>query len=101
MQSPSYNQQYAASIPALASRYRSVKGNVTAVLDLLLSDETYDFGSAAWFLTSQCTPAVRAALRSGSEDGWRGYITNCVGTTVTDDRKAYWVRAVKALGVRS
>lgn len=101
MQSPTYNQQYAASIPALASQYRSVSGNVSAVLDLLLSDETYDFGSAAWFLTSQCTPAVRAALQSGSEAGWEGYITSCVGTTVTDDRKAYWTRAVQALGVKS
>ncbi|KAL1964191.1 hypothetical protein VTN77DRAFT_7149 [Rasamsonia byssochlamydoides] len=101
MQSPTYNQQYAASIPALSAQYSSVAGNVSAVLDLLLSDETYDFGSAAWFLTSQCNADVRAALQSGSEAGWEEYITDCVGTTVTEERREYWVRAVEALGVQS
>lgn len=101
MQSPTFNEKYASSITELADAYASATGDVVAILDLLLSDEKYDFGSAAWFLTTQCSESVREALQTGSEEGWEGYISGCVGTTVTDDRKAYWSRAVEALGVRS
>ncbi|EED12449.1 conserved hypothetical protein [Talaromyces stipitatus ATCC 10500] len=99
MQSPIFNEKYASSISEFSPAYASAKGNVTAVLDLLLSDGKYDFGSAAWFLTTQCSQAVRAELQSGSLSGWQGYISECVGTSVTDDRKGYWDKAVKALGV--
>jgi len=99
MQSATFNSLYAASIPALAPAYAEVSSNVTAVLNLLLTDDRYDFGSAAWFLTTQCSPAVRTALQTGSEAGWENYLTACVGTTVTDDRKAYWLRAKDVLGM--
>jgi len=98
MQSATFNSLYAASIPALAPAYAKVSSNVTAVLNLLLTDDRYDFGSAAWFLTTQCSPAVRTALQTGSEAGWENYLTGCVGTTVTEDRKAFWLRARDALG---
>ena|SRR5438876_809502 len=98
MQSASFNGLYAASIPALASAYAKASGNVTAVLDLLLTDDRYDFGSAAWFLATQCSPAVRTALQTGLEAGWVNYLTVCVGTTATEDRKAYWLRARDVLG---
>lgn len=101
MQSPTFNQKYAASIPDIQGEAQSASGDVGKVLDLLLSDEKYDFGSAAWFLTSQCSADVRSALQSGSESGWESYISSCIGTTVTDDRKAYWTRAMQALGVAS
>ncbi|GAM40856.1 hypothetical protein TCE0_041f13532 [Talaromyces pinophilus] len=101
MQSPTFNDKYASSLTELADAYASAEGDVAAVLDLLLSDEKYDFGSAAWFLTTQCSESVREALQTGSEEGWEGYVSGCVGTTVTDDRKAYWSRAVEALGVSS
>ncbi|OKL56820.1 hypothetical protein UA08_07963 [Talaromyces atroroseus] len=101
MQSPTYNDKYAASIPALSEQYASATGNVTAILDLLVADDSYDFGSAAWFLTTQCSDSVRAELQQGSESGWEGYITSCVGTTVTDERKDYWLKAVDVLGVGS
>jgi hypothetical protein len=101
MQSPTYNDKYAASIPALSEQYASATGNVSAILDLLLTDETYDFGSAAWFLTTQCSDSVRAELQKGSESGWEGYISSCVGTTVTDERREYWQKAGGALGVSS
>jgi hypothetical protein len=101
MQSPTFNQKYAASIPEIQSEAQAAAGNVSEVLDLLLSDETYDFGSAAWFLTTQCTAEVRTALQSGSESGWESYVSSCIGTTVTEDRKAYWTRAMQALGVAS
>lgn len=101
MQMPPLNLKYAESISELADQLGSIRNDPAKVLDLLLSDEKYDFGSGAWFMTSQCSGDVRAALRNGSEAGWNRYITECVGTTVTEDRKAYWTRAVKALGVES
>lgn len=69
------------------------------LLDLLLQNEEYDFGSGAWFLTTQCTPDVRTQLQSGSEAGWAAFITSCVGTDANEERKAYWSRAAQALGV--
>ena len=101
MQSPTYNSKYAADIPALAGKLSSVSGDPTGVLDLLLADEEYDFGSGAWFLTTQCSASVRAQLQTGSEAGWTAYITSCVGTDANDNRKAYWTRAIQALGVSS
>ncbi|KAJ5491700.1 hypothetical protein N7539_003267 [Penicillium diatomitis] len=99
MQSPTFNKKYASSIPALADQLPSVSDSPADLLDLLRGNETYDFGSGAWFLTTQCTSDVRSALQKGDEAGWKRYISECVGTTVTDDRKAYWSRAVDALGV--
>jgi hypothetical protein len=101
MQSPAFNNLYAASIAALAPAYAKISNNVTAVLDLLLTDDRYDFGSAAWFLTPQCSPAVRSALQTGSEAGWDKYLTKCVGAKVTDARKAYWLRQGHASDVGS
>ncbi|KAJ9301364.1 hypothetical protein DTO271G3_1499 [Paecilomyces variotii] len=100
MQSPTYNTKYASSLPDLKSKLSSsVTSNPAGLLDLLLANEDYDFGSGAWFLTTQCEDSVRKQLQTGSESGWQAYISQCVGTTVTDERKAYWQRAVKALGV--
>ncbi|KAJ5570280.1 uncharacterized protein N7459_009710 [Penicillium hispanicum] len=101
MQSPSYNKKYASSIPALKDKVAQVANSPTDLLDLLRNDETYDFGSGAWFLTTQCSKDVRSALQDGSETGWQNYISSCVGTSVTDERKEYWERAVKALGAGS
>lgn len=97
MQSPDYNALYAESLPDLQKDLAPISGKPEAVLDLILTKDAHDFGSAAWFLATQCSPAVRNALRSGGEDGWRKYITSCVGTTVTEDRREVWERAVEAL----
>lgn len=96
---PDYNLKYAESIPELASELDDIRDQPDKVLDLLLEDEMYDFGSGAWFLTSQCEESVRDALRKGDEQGWREYISQCVGTTVTDARKGYWEKAKEALAV--
>ncbi|KAF7174889.1 hypothetical protein CNMCM7691_005357 [Aspergillus felis] len=98
MQSPAFNAKYAASLPALADKLKGVSGDPAGVLDLLLSNEEYDFGSGAWFLTTQCSQDLRSELQSGSEAGWQKYITSCVGTDANEERKAYWTRAVQALG---
>ncbi|KAJ5180294.1 hypothetical protein N7492_003504 [Penicillium capsulatum] len=99
MQSPAFNKKYASSIPDLKDQIAKVANSPADLLDLLRENETYDFGSGAWFLTTQCSQDVRSALREGSETGWQKYISDCVGTSVTDERKAYWERATKALGV--
>ncbi|KAJ5921497.1 hypothetical protein N7466_009823 [Penicillium verhagenii] len=101
MQSPAYNKKYADSISALKDQIPAVENSPADLLDLLRDNETYDFGSGAWFLTTQCSKDVRTALQAGDENGWQRYISECVGTSVTDDRKAYWQRAVKTLGVTS
>jgi hypothetical protein len=95
MQMPNFNLLYiqpmldAATVAAMSP---------SQILDFLNSDDYLDFGSAAWFLTSQCSQPVRAGLQSGTEAGWEAYLTSCVGTTATDDRKQLWNLATAALG---
>lgn len=101
MQSATYNKKYASSIPALKEKVSKVSNSPVDLLNLLRDNQSYDFSSGAWFLTTQCSKDVRAALQSGSESGWQMYISDCVGTSVTEERKVYWERAVKALGVQS
>ncbi|KAF9888543.1 hypothetical protein FE257_008474 [Aspergillus nanangensis] len=97
MQSPAFNLEYAQSIPALKDQMGSVRGDPVKVLDLLFTKKEYDFGSGAWFLTSQCNRGARTALQSGSEEGWAQFISSCVGTDANKERKAYWRAAVEAL----
>ena len=99
MQSPAFNMKYAQSIPALKDKLAAAGTDPKAVLALLTADGNLDFGSAAWFLTTQCSAPVRTALQTGSMDGWKKYITECVGTTVTPERQVYWERAAKAMSV--
>lgn len=99
MQSPSFNKKYASSLPDLKDKLPAVSNSPADLLDLLRSDGATDFGSGAWFLTTQCSKEVRSALADGSETGWQRFISDCVGTSVTDERKVYWERAAKAIGV--
>ncbi|CAG8096496.1 unnamed protein product [Penicillium salamii] len=100
MQSPAFNKKYAKSIPELKSRFYFVENIPADLLDLLRENKTYDFGSGAWFLTTQCSKEVRSALQDGSEKGWKNYITECLETNVTHERKEYWDRSAEALGVK-
>ena len=70
-----------------------------AVLNLLTSNETLSFASAAWFLKNSglCGDDIIQGLRSGSEAGWEAYITQCISTTVTDDRKTGYLTALNVL----
>ncbi len=99
MQSAAFNLLYAKSIPALAVPLQAVKGSPNGVRDLLTGNDPYDFGSAAWFLTTQCPEGIRATLQSGNVEGWRSYMSSCIGASPTDDRQAYWQRAARAFGV--
>ncbi|KAJ5348634.1 uncharacterized protein N7506_001887 [Penicillium brevicompactum] len=82
MQSPAFNKKYAKSIPELKSRFYFVE-NFPPI-----------------YLTCCCSKEVRSALQDGSEKGWKNYITECRETNVTHERKEYWDRSAKALGVK-
>lgn len=97
MQIANWNKDYAASIAEIKDEFVPVKGDVGEVLNLLLSNDDYDFGSAAWFLTTLCNDEIRGELRKGTDSGWEKYITECVGTTVTPERKEYLARARDAV----
>ena len=99
MQSAAFNEKYALSIPALSAKVADAKktSNPNAIRDLLTANDDYDFGSAAWFLKTQCKPDVIKNLASGSLAGWQAYVKDCVGTEANDERKAYYDRALKAL----
>ncbi|KAL9009488.1 MAG: hypothetical protein Q9173_005488 [Seirophora scorigena] len=99
MQYPEFNLKYAQSIPELKDKLAAAGTDPKAVLALLTANGTYDFGSAAWFLKTQCSDTVRAGLKSGSLAGWQAYITECIQTTVTPDRQTGWEKAAKTLGV--
>ncbi|KAI4252309.1 MAG: hypothetical protein L6R42_008012 [Xanthoria sp. 1 TBL-2021] len=99
MQMPAFNMEYAKSIPALKDGLAKAGTDVKAVLALLTSNGEYDFGSAAWFMKTNCDEKVRSGLKTGTTDAWKMYITECIGTTVTADRQAGWEKAAKAMGV--
>ncbi|ERF71672.1 hypothetical protein EPUS_00661 [Endocarpon pusillum Z07020] len=96
MQSGEYNLKYAQSVPMLREPLQAIgTWDLGKVLKLVLPDEL-SFGSAAWFLQTQCSPDIREGLKKGGEEGWANYIKECVGTE-PEPRKAYWQAAVKTL----
>ena len=101
MQSKDFNLKYAQSIPALSGKLAAAQAaGPDGVVSLLIAYSDYDFGSAAWFLTSQCTPDVVSGLKKAGSASFGAYL-DCIGTTATDDRTAYYNRALAALGVKS
>ena len=81
----------------ISDKIDAANGDVEQILDILLEKPEYDFGSGAWFLTTQCEDGVREQLQSGKEEGWEAYITKCVVTDANDERKVYWRKSVDAL----
>jgi len=106
MQMPNYNLLYAQSIPALSTKLSAITttsstselsdDQLNAIRALVLPDE-YSWGSAAWFLTTQCAN-VRSQVQTGGHAGYTAYL-QCIGTDMTEERMAYWVRANSALGI--
>jgi hypothetical protein len=106
MQSAGYNFLYAQSIDTLKSSVVAIAASASAlttdaqknaVRALVLPDE-YSWASGAWFLTTQCSSTIRAALQAGGQAAWETYLTGCLGTSVSD-RLPYWTRANAALGI--
>lgn len=89
MQSPEFNRKYAKSLGVES-------GTLPAMMEGLTQDK-YSWGSAAWFVSSQCEYKVRKGMWDNSEEGWGIYLKDCVGTTADSERKAYWTRAMKEL----
>jgi hypothetical protein len=92
-------------VPANTQNLTAVADNTkNAVLALLVSNDTLSFASAAWYLTQSertghtgCTQEIINGLKAGTQAGWEAYITQCVDTSVTDDRRAAYNRALEAL----
>ncbi|KAK5995412.1 hypothetical protein PT974_03816 [Cladobotryum mycophilum] len=104
MQMSNYNLLYAKSIPAISgkvAKYSTTSGLSDADLNSILAlvtDDKYNFGSGAWFLTTQCPMSVRTSLQSNADSGFQAYM-QCVGASVTPDRLEYFSRAKKAFGI--
>jgi hypothetical protein len=96
MQSPNFNSKYANDVlgPAAVSNQTPQQ-----IVDALRNNPATDFGSAAWFLSTQC-PSVLQQFATDANGAWGAYLgSGCIGTTDTADRNAYWTAAKKALGV--
>lgn len=93
---PNFISEYATSLADVGGKASGLAPD--AILQLINDVDAYSFGSAAWFLTTQCGAEHRAGLQAGTLAGWANYITGCVGTSVTADRTAYWTKAMTALG---
>ena len=105
MQSKAFNDKYAQSIAAGNPAFKQKLAGVSAsdpdaVVSLLVSYKDYDFGSAAWFLTSQCDKSVVQGLQQAGDKSFAAYL-GCIGTSPSSDRTAYYNRALAALGVKS
>lgn len=104
MQSPAYNLEYAQYLSSVCTDCGVTVAQVeqassqgpTAVLDLVNTDE-WSFGSAAWFLTTQCDASIRQGLAAGTQAGYEAYLQQCIYASVDDKRIALWSAAV-ALG---
>ncbi|KAF1999519.1 hypothetical protein P154DRAFT_407506, partial [Amniculicola lignicola CBS 123094] len=90
MQSPAFNQKYAEFLYPDQVQVAAVQGPA-AVLDLVSGVED-TFGSAAWFLTTQCDASVKAGLATGLDAGWTAYMA-CIWTSRSAERDALWTAA--------
>jgi len=100
---PSKKDAALALIPE-GTDLNSVSADVKNQVRALVLDDDLDFASAAWFLTRSqeltqtgCDQDIRDGLKAATEAGWEDFITKCVGTTVTDERRAVYNAALAAL----
>lgn len=98
MMMPNYVAEFASGFEELTDEVTAAGGDLDRILDSVLGDE-YSFAAAAWFYDTQCTQEVKEGVKTGGEQGWEEFVTGCVETTVTADRKGYWVRACEALNI--
>jgi len=104
MQTPDHNLQYAEYLATVCTNCGITSAQVqhaeaqgpAAVLDLVNTDE-WSFGSAAWFLATQCDASIRQELAAGTQAGWEAYLTECVHADENDKRNQLWSATI-ALG---
>ncbi|EKD16241.1 hypothetical protein MBM_05535 [Drepanopeziza brunnea f. sp. 'multigermtubi' MB_m1] len=98
---PPFVLKYAQSIPELAAQLGAITTQPTTTglsddalnaIRALVRPNEYSFASAAWYLTTQCDPAVRTALQAGGQPGFEAYM-GCLGVAATPERLASWTRA--------
>ncbi|KAI8668683.1 hypothetical protein NCS57_00680500 [Fusarium keratoplasticum] len=105
MQMAQWNLKYAQSIPELKDKYadiKSVDGLSNSTLNALLDDvvdDKYNFASGPWFLTTQCKPDVREALRRDIDEGFLLYM-KCVDVTPEQPRLDALNLAKEAFGLK-
>lgn len=95
MMMPNYVKMYADSIGITGADEAEILSNVNAA-------PGGQWGSASWFLTTQCSDDVRKGLQTGGKAEWETFITGCVETTLDSgekSREVYWTRAAQALGM--
>ncbi|KAF1944073.1 hypothetical protein EJ02DRAFT_420651 [Clathrospora elynae] len=102
MAMPPFVKQYATAVAGAAAvtQAEAAGGDagVNAILALANRDDATSFGSAAWFLSTQCSAGVRAGLDAETLEGWHTFLTECVGTTAAAERDPAWTAATKTLG---
>ncbi|KAF2159140.1 hypothetical protein M409DRAFT_30423 [Zasmidium cellare ATCC 36951] len=103
MQSPAFNAKYADDLAAkgvcglTTEKVAAAKAQGPEKVLELVNTDSLGFASAAWFLRTQCGEGVEEGLAGATEEGYVAYLTECVGTTATEERIAGW-KAVVALG---
>ncbi|KAJ3996794.1 hypothetical protein F5050DRAFT_1570794 [Lentinula boryana] len=98
------------SYASLSSLPNTLSNQTKNAIRAVVLGDGLSFASAMWFYTqsgatqigqpgqgcSQITGLVQG-LQAQTEAGWENYITNCVGTTVTDERREDYLRTLKIL----
>lgn len=101
MAMPPFVKLYATSVAGAESvataEAAGGDAGLKAVLALVNSDDEKSFGSAPWFLSSQCTSEIRAGLVAETIEGWHNFLTSCVGTTLAPERDTPWTAAKQVL----
>ncbi|KAK0774899.1 hypothetical protein LTR91_022786 [Friedmanniomyces endolithicus] len=100
MQSPAYNLKYAEYLATVctncgitSAQVQQASAEGPAALLALVNTEEWSFGSAAWYLVTQCGASVREGLAAGTQEGWEGYL-QCVGTSGDEKRDQLWSAAM-------
>ncbi|KAI4953892.1 hypothetical protein J4E91_002740 [Alternaria rosae] len=89
MAMPDIVEKYATAVAGADAVATAKATGVDAVLDLVNSDDEKSFGSAAWYVTT-CSADVRAGLDAATIEGWHAFLTNCVNTSLADERDTLW-----------
>ncbi|KAF7315941.1 hypothetical protein MIND_00110900 [Mycena indigotica] len=108
--------EYALDTPRVAKEAQALLGpyidnpsaipsaTKNAIRELVLADDL-SFASAMWFYTRRgpkqtgCLeiPGMVEGLQDESVSGWQNYLTQCIGTTVTEPRRRLWQQALTVL----
>lgn len=96
-QSGEFNVAYAEAM--------GFSGQTTSTVMDLVSNDTFNFYSGAWYYTSQEACATARSLAGGDADAWFDeYMSNCDGmgsswNSSEPERWEYWARAKEAFGL--